>query len=408
MRGRKQTTEGAALPAAGLSAALERPRGKGARGAARGGRDAPGAVRAAPAPPPAGARARAAAAGGRRARRRQPPLRGAGAGWWAARAQQVRGGLATRRPLPRTGSCRASARPACATRCPCAPAPAGCGSAPTGFSPPCQTHQLLKARRIADHVNIYGSRAQFQVARKIPIAEERILRLKSRGCCAKCRRNLVGGRLGSESNLSIMAHIRGVAGRSARHDPSMDSTDVNRHRNLILLCGTCHKIVDDDPATYTPEHLEEMKLKHEAWAERQLIRDSKTTSFAELDVVTKWIMSTSSVRADADYAVTPPMKKIQKNHLSDEARMWIEIGMSKSHLVGKYLEAQQDPSFGERLKDGFRALYSDLRTKEELDADSTFFRLLATGGDVLDTRTRTPAVLAVLVYLFEKCEVFEK
>lgn len=243
---------------------------------------------------------------------------------------------------------------------------------------------------------------------KIPISEERILRTQSRGCCAMCRRNLVGGRPGAESNLSEMAHIRGVAGGSARHDPSMNPSDVNKHCNLILLCPACHKIVDGDPATYTTKRLEKMKLCHEAWADRRLVRDSKATSFAELEVVAKWLATDSNAAARADYAVTPPLKKIRKNGLSAKARMWIEIGMSKSHLVGKYLEAQPDPLFGERLKDGFLAIYRGLRAGEELDADGAFFCMLSMGWDMPGAAGQTPAVLAVMVYLFEKCEVFEK
>ena len=188
----------------------------------------------------------------------------------------------------------------------------------------------------------------------------------------------------------------------------MNPSDVNKHRNLILLCPACHKIVDDDPATYTAERLEKMKMCHEAWAERRLVRDSKATSFAELEVVAKWMATDSHAAARADYAVTPPLKKIRKNGLSAKARMWIEIGMSKSHLVGKYLEAQPDPLFGERLKDGFLAIYRGLRAGEELDADSAFFRMLSMGLDMPGAAGRTPAVLAVMVYLFEKCEVFEK
>lgn len=243
---------------------------------------------------------------------------------------------------------------------------------------------------------------------KIPVSEERILRIKSRGCCAMCRRDLVGGRPGAESNLSEIAHIRGVAGGSARHDPSMNPDDVNKHSNLILLCPVCHKIVDDDPAAYTTDRLEKIKLDHEKWARRQLVRHSRITSFAELEVVAKWLTTASPAGAKTDYAVTPPLEKIRKNGLSEAARLWIEIGMSKSHLVGRYLEAQPDPSFGERLRDGFLAIYRDLRADEYLDSDSVFFNMLAMGWDVQRTWDLTPAVLAVTVYLFEKCEVFEK
>lgn len=223
-----------------------------------------------------------------------------------------------------------------------------------------------------------------------------------------CRRDLVAGTPGAESNLSEMAHIRGAASGSPRHDPSISSDKANKHHNLILLCGTCHKIVDDDPSTYTAAQLEEMKSGHEEWGRRRLVMGSKATSFAELEVIAKWMATAPSSGPEEDYSVTPPLKKIKKNGLSDETRMWIEIGMSKSHLVGRYLEAQPDPAFGERLKEGFRLIYRKLRSGEDLGADDVFFRMLAMGEDVKGEGVQTPAVLAVLVYLFEKCEVFEK
>ena len=246
------------------------------------------------------------------------------------------------------------------------------------------------------------------MGRTIPVSEERILRMTSRGCCAKCKRDLAAGDRGDESNLSEMAHIHGVGRGSARHDPAMIPDDLNSHRNLILLCRNCHKIVDDDPVTYSPDRLEAMKSDHEAWARRQLVRDSNAVSFAELEVIAKWMAAEREAEPARDYHVTPPLKKIKKNGLSRIAQTWIEIGMSKSHLVGKYIENQPDPAFGDRLKARFHAIYRGYREDEGLDADDTFFRMLEMDEAVLPTKGRTPAVLAIMVYLFEKCEVFER
>lgn len=246
------------------------------------------------------------------------------------------------------------------------------------------------------------------MARTIRLSDERILRTKSRGCCSICRRDLAGGDSDSESNLSEMAHVRGLAAGSARHDPSMDPDAVNRHANLILLCPDCHKIVDDNPDKYTADRLVAIKPKFEKWARRQLVRDSRMNSFAELEVVTKWMATASPVEPEGDYSVTPPLKKIKKNGLSHDARAWIEVGMSRSHLVGKYVEAQPDPMFGERLKERFRKIYRHLREDEGLDGEDTFFCMLGMDANVSDIKAKTPSVLAVLVYLFEKCEVFEK
>ena len=223
-----------------------------------------------------------------------------------------------------------------------------------------------------------------------------------------CRRDLAGSDRGDESNLSEMAHIHGVERSSARHDPTMIPRDLHIHRNLILLCRNCHKIVDDDPETYTADRLKAMKSDHEKWARRQLVRDSNAVSFAELEVIAKWMASDQDAEPARDYHVTPPLKKIKKNGLSHTARTWIEIGMSKSHLVGKYIEKQPDPSFGDRLKARFLAIYRGFREDEGLGADDTFFSMLEMDKTALPEKGRTPAVLAITVYLFEKCGVFER
>ena len=230
------------------------------------------------------------------------------------------------------------------------------------------------------------------MARKIRLSDERILRTKSRGCCAMCRRDLAGGDSDSESNLSEMAHIRGLAAGSARHDPYMDPDAVNRHTNLILLCPACHKIVDADPVKYTADRLAAIKSESEKWARRQLVRESRTDSFAELEIVTKWMATASVVEPEKDYTVTSPLKKIQKNGLSHDAQAWIEMGMSKSYLVGKYVETQPDPAFGERLKEGFRTIYRHFRDDEGLDGEDTFFCMLGIDADITDIKSRTPSV----------------
>src|SRR3954454_2622501 len=48
---------------------------------------------------------------------------------------------------------------------------------------------------------------------------------------------------------------RGAAGLTAEERDSL--------ANLLLLCGTHHKIVDDQPEAYTAERLREIKRSHE-------------------------------------------------------------------------------------------------------------------------------------------------
>lgn len=199
--------------------------------------------------------------------------------------------------------------------------------------------------------------------------------MASRGCCAKCRRDLAGGDRGGESNLSEMAHIHGVERGSERHDPAMIPGDLHVRRNLILLRRNCRKIVDDDPETYTADRLGAMRPDHEKWARRQLVGDSNAVSFAELEVIAKWMGSDQDAEPARDPHVTPPPKKIKKNGLSRTARAWIEMGMPKSHLVGKYIEKRPGPSFGDRLKARFLAIYRGFREDGGLGADDAFFSL---------------------------------
>jgi len=51
---------------------------------------------------------------------------------------------------------------------------------------------------------------------------------------------------------------------------SIKPRDLDDYRNLILLCPTHHKEIDDQPAEYTIEQLREIKRKHEEWVNETL------------------------------------------------------------------------------------------------------------------------------------------
>ena len=230
--------------------------------------------------------------------------------------------------------------------------------------------------------------------------------MKSGGICARCRRSLVGGRPDRESNLSEMAHMRGAAARSPRHDPATCTKDSNGHHNLILLCGPCHKAVDDDPGAHTAEKLEAAKASREEWARRRLVQDARTTSFADLEAIAKRMAAGPAAKAETSRESAPPMEKIRKNGMSKSARVRIEAGMSKSHLVDRHIKKRPGPVFGERLK-GLRAVYGSLCGDKSLSGSGVFFCMPAMDEHVHGIEGRTPAVLAVMVCLLEKCEVFE-
>ena len=61
-----------------------------------------------------------------------------------------------------------------------------------------------------------------------------------------------------------ICHIRARRKKGPRYDPSLTAQDRDAYSNLLLLCRTCHKLIDSDPGTYTSELLSEIKQMHEA------------------------------------------------------------------------------------------------------------------------------------------------
>ncbi|MBC2593746.1 HNH endonuclease [Ruficoccus amylovorans] len=61
-----------------------------------------------------------------------------------------------------------------------------------------------------------------------------------------------------------ICHIRARRKNGPRYDSSLSLKDKDDYPNLLLLCRTCHKRIDSDEATFTPELLAEIKALHEA------------------------------------------------------------------------------------------------------------------------------------------------
>ena len=166
-------------------------------------------------------------------------------------------------------------------------------------------------------------------------------------------------------------------------------------------------MIDDQPNTYTVEKLRQIKVEHEHWVIESTKKEDLNVSFAELSVVTKYLVSGEYVPSEF-YRLIPPRDKIKKNSLSLEIEKLIMMGMVQVKQVKDFIDKCLDIEFGERLKQGFVVEYERLKNEEGLEGDDLFNGLLdfASGGSN-DFKNRA-AGLTILVYLFEKCEVFEK
>lgn len=109
-----------------------------------------------------------------------------------------------------------------------------------------------------------------------------------------------------------------------------------------------------------------------------------------------------------EVTVDPPdPEKLEFNAFSEEVQDLISSGRRKATLVQQYFEKVRDPMYGESLAEAFREKYGSLKGSD-LSADEIFDELRKfTGGDYFHDASKQAAVLAILSYFFERCDIFE-
>ena len=104
--------------------------------------------------------------------------------------------------------------------------------------------------------------------------------------------------------------------------------------------------------------------------------------------------------------VTPPsVDKLEKNLLSEDAAELLRVGRRKERLVETWFMRDRRADLGERIAEAFRRRYAQLRESGR-SPDEILGHLqqyAGTGGDP----GRQTAVLAVLSYFFERCDIFD-
>ncbi len=102
-----------------------------------------------------------------------------------------------------------------------------------------------------------------------------------------------------------------------------------------------------------------------------------------------------------------PPGKIEANDLSESVATLLKSGMSKAPLVSAFLDTWHDETLGERLAVTFTKEYERLRGK--MHPNRIFSELQAwSGGNQIGTSEHQMAVLTVLAYYFERCDIFEE
>jgi len=146
----------------------------------------------------------------------------------------------------------------------------------------------------------------------------------------------------------------------------------------------------------------------ESWFGPSLTMEANINlGFSDLDAVLTHIsiapLSTASEVKDVSRG------KIEANLLSQAVADFLKIGMQKSPLVAQFFNRWKNPTYGEQIAQAFKSEYIRLRDGvPQLHPDEIFARLEAWAGGAANTSpTHKAAVLAVMAYLFDKCEIFE-
>ena len=214
---------------------------------------------------------------------------------------------------------------------------------------------------------------------------------------------------GDPSSIGKAAHIRGENGRSARYDPSMSDEERNGFSNLIYVCPTHHDLIDSPEQNYSVEMLIEMKSDHEERVRQGVAAAFENISSEELQQAIRWVENVSPDQGVEDFDVIALEDKIRRNSLSAPSENLIRMGLGVANDVKSFVEqeAMIDSDFPLRLKGGFQTQYLELR-KLNLAGDDLFEGMCEFAQRGLRKPQETSASIAVVVYLFEACEIFEK
>ena len=104
-----------------------------------------------------------------------------------------------------------------------------------------------------------------------------------------------------------------------------------------------------------------------------------------------------------------PPEKLEYNKLSENSRLLLLSGMQVSDRVQAFFE-KWDPGVGDKIASSFNHRYLALRNERLLSPDEILWSLyeFAGGGHEAASVREQIAVVALLAYLFEACEIFDR
>lgn len=210
-----------------------------------------------------------------------------------------------------------------------------------------------------------------------------------------------------------VAHIAGASPNGPRYDATMTRKQRGSADNLVYLCGPHHDAIDAQLEYHTRDFLIEAKHTHEMAVARAVRNGLGNVSYEELEVVCKVIAGDNiPSQAGGVELALPLQQKIALNNLGETSVRHIMDGLSQAARVEGFIAFQTttQPNFGRRLAARFKSDYHSA-VADGLDADVVFDYLVEKAYEnsgPRDSAAMRAAALAVVAYLFELCEIFER
>jgi len=165
-----------------------------------------------------------------------------------------------------------------------------------------------------------------------------------------------------------VCHIKARNKKGPRYDPNLSQKEKDSFSNLMLLCRTCHKLIDSKPETYTVDLLKEIKEMHERKGDSEI-----TPQIAKEALLLMPVRKTKNVKAvsgeggvsiaiggDSNGPITvqktgpkrEPKSKYPDNAIGSDANLsgYVDYLFGKAVDYWKNVEAMTPGRLGKKLK----------------------------------------------------------
>lgn len=223
--------------------------------------------------------------------------------------------------------------------------------------------------------------------------------MRDRNAIRKIREDLDGAILHWEGRMSrwVFVHnqLHGLTARVIQH-----IDDLKReHPNVEISVWAWDKMREQFGRLSDVAVAEIFGYQPSATSDHEL-------NFTDLRHVVEQI--TKGELSTVDELGRPPSEtKLQKNSLDADSASFLQLGWRRVRLVEEYFDQHHDPALGDRIANAMRVQYRAL-TDSGLTSNEVLLELQRFAGwGAGETNRHDIAVLAVIVYFFDRCDIFE-